>query len=167
MSKTNLCILGLSQKFTDDICRQLSVKMDMYYADVSKILEYELSDLSKVEEMCGVEYLQKEERSIINRICSYDNTIVNIEYSSLNDDSTLKVVRDSCLLVYIKLNKDRFILEQNKESISENVKNISLDVFEDRDFICKRISDITINCLDLKEDELIDMIIQQILKYYS
>ena len=167
MSKSNICIVGLSKQFIDEVCRQLSNKLDMFYANVQEIIEFELMDLAKVEEICGVEYLLKEEKSIIRRVCTYENTLINIEYSSLNNESTLDIVKHNCLLIYLRLDSNRFIAEQNREALSDNIKLINQDVFSDRDFICNKVADLTIDCLNLRGQELETMIIEQILKYYS
>lgn len=167
MSKANICIIGLSKHFTDDVCKQLSIKMDMFYANVQDILEFELMDMQKVEEVCGIDYLLKEERSIIRRICTYDNTIINVDYSCLNNDSNVEVIRDNCLIIYLRLNEKRFQKEQDKENINSNIKGINKDLFHDRDFICNKIADITVDCENHKDNELIEIIIENILKFYT
>ncbi len=167
MPKSNLCIIGLSKQFVDDICKQLSDRLEMYYANVEQIMEFELMDLHKVEEICGKEYLLKEEISIIKRVSSYENTLLNVEYSHLNNESSLLAIRENCLLIYLRLTSARFDKEQSRENVSENVRKINKDVMEDRDFICKNISDVTINCGNHSDSDLIDKIIEQIVEYYS
>ena len=44
MPKSNICVIGLSKLFADEVCKQLSVRLDMFYANVQDILEYELVD---------------------------------------------------------------------------------------------------------------------------
>ena len=167
MAKVNICVIGLSKQFTDDVCKQLSIKMDMFYANVQEILEFELMDIERVEQVCGVDYVQKEERSIIRRLCTYDNTLINLDYSCLNNESNLEVVRDNCLIIYIKLDEKRFIKEQDKENITNNVKEINRDLFHDRDFLCSNFADISVDCYDYEDDELTNSIIQKIMKYYT
>ncbi|MGN0960821.1 MAG: shikimate kinase [Christensenellales bacterium] len=167
MSKTNLCIVGLSKQFTDDIGKQLSIRLDMFYANIQEILEFELMDIEKMGEVCGVDYLLKEEKSIIRRVCSYDNTLINIEYSTLNIENNLDIVKNNCLIIYLKLNERRFQKEQTRENINNNVKNINKDLFHDRDFICNKLADIIVDCDDYKDNDLIDIIIEKILKYYT
>lgn len=167
MSKGNICIIGLSKQFTDYVGRQLSIRMDMFYANIQEILEFELMNIDEVQEVCGLDYLQREEFSIINRVCSYDNTLVFLEYSRLNDDSILDIVKENCLLIYLSLDEKRFLKEFDKDNLSEGAKKLDIDMMQDRDFLCRRISDITVECEDLKDNDLIDNIIEQILKYYS
>ena len=166
MSKTNLCFIGLAKNFTDIVCKQLSAQLDMFYANVQEIIEFELLDIPSVEEKCGREYLLKEEMKIINRISCYENTLINIEYSNLNNETNLKTIKEHCLLVYLRLDSDRFEKELIKDNLTKNQTLLQQDLFQDRDFICKNISDMYINCTDLKVNDLIRFIMEQIIKYY-
>lgn len=167
MSKANICIIGLSKTFTDKVCKQLSMRMEMYYANVQDILEFELMDLERVEKVCGPEYVLKEERSIIKRVCSYDNTIINVDYSSLNNDVNLEVITENCLLIYVRLDEMRFLQELETEGLTINVMQLKKDLYQDRDFICQKFSDITVDCDQLVDNDLIDVIIEKILGYYT
>ena len=167
MSKANICVIGLSKLFTDYICKQLSIRLDMFYANVEDILQFELMDMEKVEAICGIEYLMKEERSVIRRVCSYDNTLINIDYSCLNNEYNIEVIRENCLIIYLKLDEKRFKKEQDKESINQSVKEINQDLLKDRDFMCCKFADITVDCEEYNENELSDIIIEKILKFYT
>lgn len=167
MSKSNLCIVGLTKHFTNVVCNKLAISMDMYYANLEEIFVYELTDFNQIEELCGIEYLQKEERSIVRRICSYDNTLVNIKYALLNLDGVLDIVHNNCLLVYVALNKESFETAIDNEETSENARFIEKEAFDDRDFLCRRMSDLTIECNSLDEDECVEAITRGILNYYN
>ncbi len=164
--KTNLCFIGLAKKFTDNLCRKLSATFELFYANVEDLIEFELIDIAKMEEVCGKEYLLKEEHSVINRICTYDNTLINIDYKNLNNESNLNTIKDRCLLIYFHLDKERFKKEQEKEDLTLNQKVIENDLFDDRDFICKNIADMTINCTDLSDEEIINVVRDEVLKYF-
>lgn len=167
MPKSNLCVIGLAKMFTDDICKQLSVRMDMFYANIQQILEYELIDALKVESICGKEYLLKEEISIIKRICGYENTLINIEFANLNNETTLQNVKNNCLVVYLKLPQERYAKEQSKEVQSFSIAQLNMDLFDERDTICSNLSDVIIDCKDNSVDVIIEDLIEQIIWYYS
>lgn len=167
MSKGNICIIGLSKQFTDYVGKQLSIRMDMFYANIQEIIEFELMDMEKMEQVCGLDYLNREERSIISRISSYDNTLLNMEYSRLNDESILKTVKENCLVIYLRLDEKRFLKEIRKDNLNESARRLDVDMMPDRDYLCSRIADITVDCENLVENDLIDSIIENILKYYS
>ena len=167
MSKANICIIGLSKLFTDDVGKQLSIKMDMFYANVQEIIEFEIMDMDRMEEVCGADYLIKQERTIIKRLCTYDNTIINIDYSNLNNETTLDIVQENCLVIYLKLNEKRYLKELDIDNVSANEKALCKDVFRDRDFLCEKLADIVVNCEDYTAKDLIDIIIENILKFYT
>ena len=166
MPKSNICVIGLSNGFTDQVSKQLSIRLDMFYANVQQILEYELIDLMRIEEICGKEYLLKEEISIIRRICSYENTIINIEYANLNNETILNFVRENCLIIYLKLSDERFLEEQDKEELSANTKGLNLELLHERDAICTKISDIVLDCKENDIDDIIEDFIEKIVHYY-
>ena len=81
-------------------------------------------------------------------------------------ESNLNTIKDKCLLIYLRLEKDRFKKEQELENLTLNQKMIENDLFEDRDFICKNISDMTINCTNLTDEQLIEVIRDEVLNYF-
>ena len=167
MSKTNVCVVGLSKQFTDNLCQELANKLDMFYANINKLFEYELTDLSKVEELCGIEFLIKEEVSIIKRTCTYDNTLICIEYPLLNNNEILKIVKDNCLLIYLGTTQENFNNELDRIEENNSIKIIEKDAFEDRDFLCRKMADLVVDCEDLQMDLLINRIVEKIVEYYS
>ena len=166
MSKSNVCVVGLSKQFTDIVCQQLSIKLDMFYANIEKLFEYELTDLNKVEEMCGIDFLVKEQISIIKRTCSYDNTLMCVEYPLLNNDDIYQLIQNNCLLIYLGVSEDRFKNELEKTEDSESVRIIETDAFYDRDFLCRKMADIVVDSEELEMNVLINKIIDGILEYY-
>ena len=166
MSKSNVCVVGLSKQFTDIVCQKLAIKLDMFYANIEKLFEYELTDLNKVEEICGIDFLLKEQVSIIKRTCSYENTLMCIEYPLLNNEDILKLVKDNCLLIYLGMTKDRFKEELDKTKESNSVKIIETDAFNDRDIICRNMADVVIDCDLADMTILLNKIIDKIVEYY-
>lgn len=167
MPKSNICIIGLSKLLTDEVCRELSLSLEMFYANVDELLEYEIMDKIKMEELCGREYLLKEETSIINRVCTFDNTIINLNYSNLLNESVKNSIKDTSLVVYLCLSKDRFIREMDRDKIGYEAKILNLDLFSDRNYICKTLSDINILCGDLDVVEIMKLVENEILKLYA
>lgn len=168
MSKSNVCLVGLSKQFTDHVGQQLAIKLEMFYANIDKLFEYELTDLEKVEELCGIEFLMKEQVSIVKRVCSYDNTLMTIQYPLLNNSDIYKLIKDNCLLIYVGVSKKMYDKDIDFVENSKTAKIIEKDAFEDRDFLCKKMSDISISCDDnMNIDESITKIVEKIVEFYS
>ena len=167
MSKSNLCIVGLPKQFIDILGKELSSKMDMFYANIEEIFAYELIDMARIEELCGLEYLQKEERSIVKRICGYDNTLINIDYAVLNKGDILELIKQHCLLLYFDISRNRYQRELDNEGQSSNLKLINMDVFQDRSNLCKEMADIVVDCEELDLHSLVDKTIEIVMQYFA
>lgn len=167
MPKANICLIGLSNQFVDQFGLDLSKKLEMYYANVAKIIEFELFDMNKMEELCGKDYLERKESSILKRICTYEDTILNVEYTLLNNDENYTYLKNSCVIVYLKLSKNRYKKIQDNENLSDCVKMINLDLFDDRNFICEKKSDMVVDCSELSGKDLLDKFLEEIVKFYG
>ena len=166
MSKTNLCVFGLIKEFADDIAKDLAIRLDMYYANVEEIIEFELIDLKFMEEVCGLDYLNKKELSIVRRLCTYDNTLMNINFNKLNSNKFLESVKKNCLIIYLEQSKKEYKRMLDSNGTTDNEKKICMQIFDDRHRISKNIADITIDCSDIGKQEILDKIITEILKIY-
>lgn len=167
MAKTNLCIVALSKQFADNVCKQLSSKLDMFYADIEEIFAYDLIDIGKVEKVCGIDYLEKEKKSIIKRVCGYENTLVNIDYILLNNEEILNIIKSTCVIVYLQMNSENYNVQQQNENLSNNMISINNDVFNERDILLCTESDIIVDVNCIEKNKIINVIFEKILKYYS
>lgn len=167
MPKANICLVGLSNQFVDKNALELSKKLDMFYANASEIIQFELFDISRMEEMCGKDYLERKETAVLKRICTYENTIINIEYQLLNTETNYKFIKENCLIIYLKLSLSRFKKELLEEHMSDSAKSLNIDLFKDRDFICSKKADIVVDCKDIEGEELLGLIMQKLLGYYE
>lgn len=165
MSKSSICLIGLSSHFVDKYALELSKKLDMYYANASEIIQFELFDKNRMEEVCGKEYLEKKESSILRRICTYENTVINVEYQLLNNDVNYKFAKENCLIIYLKVNLDRYKKEILDDNLSDSAKMLNLELFKDRDFICEKKADVVVDCMALMDDELISAILKKLLNF--
>lgn len=167
MPKANICLIGLSNQFIDKNALELSKKLDMFYANASEIIQFELFDISRMEEMCGKDYLEKKETAVLKRICTYENTVINIEYQLLNTETNYKFIKENCLIIYLKLSLNRYKKEILEEKMSDSAKSLNIDLFKDRDFICSKKADIVVDCKDMYGEELLGLIMQKLLGYYE
>ena len=70
-------------------------------------------------------------------------------------------------VIYLKLQLNRYLIESSKDNKTEDNKAIDLDLFKDRNQLCEKHSDITINCFDYDINKIVDSIIVEILKYFD
>lgn len=166
MPKANICLIGLSNQLIDQLGLELSKKLDMFYANVQKIIEFELFDMQKMQEICGKEYLERKESGILRRICTYENTVLSVEYPLINSDYNYDNLNNSALIIYVRLGLKKLKKKYETENITEGAKLINIDLFEDRDYICKRKADIVVDCDNLEENHIVDVIMGEIVKFY-
>ena len=102
---------------------------------------------------------------VLSNICSYENSLLTLNYSVLNNEENIKNIRDNCLLVYLRFDRPNYVSSMEKVGEGEP---LSEDVFNDRDFICKNISEFTINCnAALSKKGVVELIYRSLLEYYS
>lgn len=165
MSAINLCVVGLANNFTDNLCKKLSIYLDMYYANVQKILDYELQ-VEDMEKICGKDYLVKKQKSVIKRICEYEDSIINIEYSLLNDQDICAIIKNCSLIIYVNIDKDTYLKDLETDNINSNLKIVCNDLFEDRCMILKNIADITID-YNLDEEKFLEEFATKLMNYFK
>jgi shikimate kinase len=156
MLETNLCIIGLAKDFTDQLCKKLSARLDMFYANVEEFVDYNL-EAEEMKKICGIEYFKNKQINEIRKICRYENTMLNINYTLLNDKVIFDIIKSSCVIIYLQLDLERINIEFRKEKRTPNEINIINTMYNDRDFLCKSKAHITIP-FDKSDDEIIELI---------
>ena len=68
--KSNIAILCLSNNYSKYLGKKLADDLDMFFADISDILEYNLIDNNMLE-TAGKEYFDAQKERVINGICQY------------------------------------------------------------------------------------------------
>lgn len=165
--KKNITIVGLAKDYTKSIAKTFADALDMYYADITDLVQFDILDIAEAERTCGSDYVRKLEASKIKTVTSYDNSIITVNYNALNNETNLKYVKDNTLLIYLRLSKDELTKKLNHDMSETSLLKLTESVFEERDFILSRISDITINIKNLTDTELVSMLGKSILEYYK
>lgn len=165
--KEGLCVLGLCKNLTNKVSQNLATKLDMFYLDVDELVEYELMNQAYIEEQCGREYLLKLQRKCVKRTLTFENSLLTMNYSLLNDDIVLKNVKDKCLVVFIELSKENYI-KKEKYDKKNKLKNIlETYIYDERNLICKNIADICLNVNGLSYLQIANLIIKNLKEYYN
>jgi len=161
-SKKNICVIGMVPEFTNGIAETLADKLDMFFANVNDLIEFDLIDVAETEIICGRDYLLKIEQKKVREVCTYENTVITMDYSVLNNDENIKTIKDNCLLIYVKLNRDNFL----KKFRVGKKNDFNELLFNDRDFICTNIADVVADCNFLTQKESVELLIEEIKRYY-
>lgn len=161
---SNICMVGLLDNYTKDVTQRVADMLEMYYTDVTEVMEYDFADLIKAESIVGRDYLEKQESGVVKTLASYDNTIFSIKFSILNNETNLNYVKNGCLLIYVRVNEADFAKKISKEPLNKYEKSIAKKLYVERDKILCEEATIVANVVD--EDE-IKIILNKIEEYYE
>ena len=100
----NILIVGLSDDFGRLFSSLLADKLDFYYLDVESLLEYSIMDRLKMEKVCGVKYLDEQEKKVIKSINDYQKTVISMKLDLFIGH--LKNILSGNILVYLKFGKE-------------------------------------------------------------
>ena len=165
--KKNITIVGLAKDYTKKIAKKFADKLEMYYANITDLIQFDILDIAEAEKTCGKEYIRKLEASKIKTVTSYDNSVITVNYNALNNETNLNYIKQNTLLIYLRLDKDELTNKLNEDVTKVSQIKLAQTVFNERDFILSRVCDITINVKNLTDTQLIKMIGKSILDYYK
>lgn len=130
----NILIVSLNDNFSKRVASFLAEKLDMFSIDCHDMIVYDLINPKEVLEKCGLEYLQKRERSVVKACSSYLNTCISISFDLLFQNNQYF---DKTMIFYLKLPYEKITKVPNK-----------LD-FENRTIFLEKLADYII-CLEKK-----------------
>lgn len=150
--KHNICVIGLNNGYVSKLGKEISDALEMYFADITELIKYELMDVEYARHLAGDDYVHKVESSKVKMINGFENTLFAMDYSLLNDDKNLKVAKENSYIIYLKLSKENI---KNMKNGRVNT-NLIYDVYEFRDVLCKKYCDVEIDCNNKKTNEIIN-----------
>jgi len=165
--KTNICVYGLTEDYVKKIAKRVSNKFEMFFADVDALIEFDLINTQMVEEVCGKEYLEKIEKKKVKNTATFENTLLSLKFSLINDEMNRKVLDENCLMVYIKLNEESFEKKLSKSSKEKLNRILSMAVFKERDKLLESYADIVVDCSDLNVYSATAKVQDKIFDYYE
>ena len=140
-----ILLVGLSNEFVRFISMRLSGKIGYYYLDVESLLEYSIIDRLKMREICGVKYLEEQEKKIILSLNDYEKTVMSMKLETFM--ANYNNLKENNLIVYVAIDKKQ-IGELNNflksEYQTETVINELL--FNEHDKFLKKNCDFIVNC---------------------
>ena len=149
--KTNIVLVGSIYEKTEKIAEKLSKKFDLYYANVEDILAYSLFNADDIKKKCGVKYLKKLKKQIIERVGSFENSLICIRDSVFLDENNFDLLKTFGTVVFLDFSKkilDKMINSSTSEEIIKALKVVELTYYEKTE-LCKKNSDVVV---DLKKD---------------
>ncbi len=144
--KSNILFVGFLKEFNESICTELAKSLSMYVADVPSLIAYELVNLDEMITVCGKEYYDKQERKVISRLATFENTIFNINYDLFSLYGR-KYFENSSHIIYVRVDENK-LNQRLKQSTQPSEWSAVIDLidFEDRDKFLNENADFVVHC---------------------
>ena len=149
--KKNIAIIGLVGNFKKNVAKALADKLELFFADVNDIMEFNLINANMIEHV-GQDYFDKNETKTVKLLASYENTIITLNFSTLNKSNNHKLLSENCIMIYLRLSFNDFQLLNKIENYGA-LNSINKKMYKDRDALLTKMSDIVIEIekVDLEE----------------
>ncbi len=161
--KTNICVFGLVDDFSLNLSKRLADELEMFFADIGALIEFELMDVGRAKDLCGSDYVKECERKAVKNIVSFENTLCVCSYSLLNDNENLNTIKGSCYTIYLKFNRATFGKILRQKELRKADLELRLDMMHIRDKLCKKYADIVVSCNSLNDKKIITTIKKKLL----
>ena len=147
----NVFFVCLDYDYVGQIANEIALSGDKFFLDVNQLFEYSLMGTQRVKNICGLEYLKKEQKKILLNIKEYENTFINIPYDFVIDEEYKDFI-DKCFIVFVELDKKE-LLNNNFTKNADNNLDVELMVVDELNTLIRNKSKIIINSNgNLKED---------------
>ena len=164
--KSNICIACVSNEYAKLIAKLLSDKLDMYFADVSELIQFDLIDINAAQQTCGPDYIKKIERGKIKYVCSFDNTCISVDYAMLNDSNNISAVLEKCVLVCLNISKAKYKSMQQNTALKMAENKLNNEMFDTRTKLLLANADVAVK-VSVKDGHIVDKIIKKLNEYYK
>ena len=97
----NIVLVCLDGNFCKFISKELSDKLDMFFADLKDYIEYDLLDSKAILEKCGVEYFEEREFKATRAFGKFENSVLTVDFDLFKKNRS--AFEDSSMIVYLRL----------------------------------------------------------------
>ena len=163
--KKNITIISLASSFKKHIAKKLADELEMIFADVNELMEYNLIN-DEMLAVAGQEYYDKNERKTLQTIASYENTILTVDFSTLNKSNNIDILKQNSLIIYLALNFED-LQNINKNELDKSQIKLNDIAFKDRNLLLKNYADIIVDVDSLDLSKVIEKILAEITKIYD
>ena len=135
-------IVSLCDKFSAEVGNVLAHNFGMMFCDVNDLVEYELIDKDRLEEVSSASYLKAREKKVIKHFVSFENVVGSMGFDYFaNNKNDIK----STWTIFVKLPKNhvdelsKIAYDDRNAKLQENA-NMTISVKKvDANFVCEKI----------------------------
>ena len=162
----NIFLIGFIKEDLSVVGQALCEKLDFFYLNAEEMIKYSLGEKDKIKEICGIDYLNQEERKVVYSLNGFERTVASMAYETFVNN--LEAISSSNIIIYLRQTKGKFLKRVESliktEIPNENLNNYLINeiVFEQRDKFLKKNCNLTIKYDISKLSELISEIEKQL-----
>ncbi len=157
--KSNICIIGLARDLTKQVAYQMSLQLDMFYADVNDLLQFELTNIDDVIAKCGTRYMEELERKKVRNVATFDNTVFTMSFATYQANAMDEKLRNHAITIFLDVPQQYYKIQENSSLYAIN-KLLN----KDRRIICEKNCDITVRCRKIELDHIVKQLCFAIMK---
>ena len=140
--KTNLVLVGLLNDKTRKLAEKLALDLELYFADLDKLVEYNLFNIQEIQENCGVEYFNKLKQELIKDVSTYENTLIYMPFDMFIEGKNSEYFNKYGTTVYLDF--DKKVIKQYFNGEQKNEAEIFFLNYEERKNFLEQEANITI-----------------------
>ena len=165
--KKNICITGLLSGYSEHIAELLAKDLDVFFADVLKMVQFDIVDVSNTIELCGVDYYKELISKKLRELSKFDDVIIFCQYYYLQYSTCKKMFRKNLITVYLDLDEQDFNKKIQKEKLTQLEAKLEKGAYKVRNKFFAKNCDIVIKCSQKDDIEVVELIKNALLLYYS
>lgn len=165
--KNNICVLSIDKRYSRIIGKHLSDSLDMFFADINALIEFDIINIDEAQSVCGIDYIKKLEETKVKHVVSYDNTLFTLNSDMFNNPKIFEYVKNNSLVIFLDMDEKSFVAKLNNQKLDKNDRKIQIDMFCDRTKIVYEMSDVVIECSGKSTREVLSLLIKKIVEYYQ
>ncbi len=156
-----MCLIKQIKK---DISHKLAKNLDMFYADVNELMNYNYIDENTIK-IAGQEYFDKLEADFIKKISDYENTVFSLNLATANKNKNIDTIKKSCLIIFLELNYQDYVKLNVKDS--KSLEKLDEMMYDSRNKLLTQYADIVVKIKKMDTDLILKNIIKEIKHYYK
>ena len=163
----NIFLIGFIKEDLSIVGQALCEKLDFFYLNAEEMIEYSLVRKNhEIKEICGIDYLNQEEKKVIYSLNGFERTVVSMGYETFINN--FEAISSSNVIIYLRQTKGKF-LKRVENLIKSGIENDNLNnylineiVYDQRDKLLKKNCSLTIKYDISKLNEIISEIEKQL-----
>ena len=165
--KKNICITGLLDNYSESITLKLAGELGVFFANVFKLIQFDIVDVSSTIEICGLDYYKVLVAKKLKELSKFDDVIVYSNYYYLQYRECRDIVKNNLITVYLDFGEENFERLLKLEKMTELESKLARGTYKIKNKYFLKNSDIIIKCVDININNIVDQIKKSLIEYFK